>query len=193
MYLAGSSTFTSCNFSRARIEAGNLGNDASTAYRRCRFDGADLRNANPLFARFERCSFDGADFRGLRSFYAEFIDCHFAGKIEGAKFFGRPEGLTEPPRDFKRKVNEFRGNDFREAELIDTSFMHGIDISAQQWPQDGEYVRLDRIHERIEKARADVSGWQDSKAAQEALVICISTMRKPNTRIGYLPVGTTSR
>jgi len=76
-YLAGSSTFTSCDFSRVRIEAGNLGTDAATIYRRCRFDGTDLRNANPLFARFEQCTFDRADFRGFRSFYAEFVECHF--------------------------------------------------------------------------------------------------------------------
>jgi hypothetical protein len=170
-YLAGSSTFTSCDFSRVRIEAGNLGNDAATIYRRCRFDGADLRNANPLFARFEECSFDGADFRGFRSFYAEFLACHFAGKVVSAKFFGQPEGLTEPPRDLKRQTNEFRGNDFREAELIDTSFMHGIDIEAQQWPQGDAFVRLDRIHERIQNARTAVSTWRDDKARREALVM----------------------
>lgn len=170
-YLAGSSTFTSCDFSHVRIDAGSLGSDAATIYRRCRFDGADLRNAHPLFARFEQCSFDGADFRGFRSFYAEFVECHFAGKIVAAKFFGRPEGLTEPPRDLNRHTNEFRGNDFREAELIDTSFMHGIDIEAQQWPRDDVYVKIDRIHERIEKARDAVSRWQDDKARKEALVM----------------------
>ena len=170
-YLAGSSTFTYCDFSRVRIEEGNLGNDAATIYRRCRFDRADLRNADPLFARFEQCSFDGADFRGFRSFYAEFVECHFAGRIVSAKFFGRPEGITEPPRDLKRQTNEFRGNDFREAELIDTGFVDGIEIEAQQWPQGEAYVKLDRIHERIEKARAAVLSWQDDKARKEALVM----------------------
>jgi pentapeptide repeat protein len=170
-YLAGSSTFTSCDFSHVRIDEGNLGNDCATIYRRCRFDGADLRNANPLFARFEQCSFDGADFRGFRSFYAEFVECHFAGRIVSAKFFGLPEGLTGPPRDLTRKTNEFRGNDFREAELIDTGFVHGIEIEAQQWPQGDAYVMLDRIHERIEKARAAVLSWQDHKARKEALVM----------------------
>lgn len=170
-YLAGSSTFTSCDFSHVRIAAGNLGMDPATIYRRCRFDRADLRNANPLFARFEECSFDGADFRGFRSFYAEFLACHFAGKVVSAKFFGLPEGLTEPPRDLKRQTNEFRGNDFREAELIDTSFVHGIDIEAQQWPQVDAYVKLDRIHKRIEKARAAIGSWQDDKARKEASVM----------------------
>jgi len=169
-YLADSSTFTSCDFSRVRIEEGNLG-DAATIYRRCRFDGADLRNANPLFARFEECSFDGADFRGFRSFYAEFVECHFAGKVVSAKFFGLPEGLTEPPRDLKRQANEFRGNDFRQAELIDTSFGHGVDIEAQQWPQGDAYLKLDGVHERIQKARAAVSTWQDDKARKEALIM----------------------
>jgi hypothetical protein len=170
-YLAGSSTFTSCDFSHVRIEAGNLGMDPATIYRRCRFDGADLRNANPLFARFEQCSFDGADFRGFRSFYAEFVECHFAGRIVSAKFFGRPEGLTEPPPLLKRQTNEFRGNDFREAELIDTGFVHGIEIKAQQWPQSDAYVMLDRIHERIQKARATVLSWQDDNARKEALLM----------------------
>lgn len=171
MYLATSSTFTACDFSRASIESGNLGGDTATIYRRCRFDGADLHNANPFFARFEQCTFDGADFRGFRSFYAEFVECHFAGQIVAAKFFGKPEGLTEVPRDLKRKVNEFRGNDFRLADLIDTSFMHGIDINSQQWPQDAAYVKLDRIHERLKKARHAVSLWPDEKARKEALVM----------------------
>jgi hypothetical protein len=171
MYLAGASTFTSCDFSGVRFLGGNLGNDSSTIYRDCRFDRADLRNVNPLFGRFELCSFKGCDFRGFRSFYAEFVGCRFGSRIMTAKFFGRPEGLAGRPKALRRTVNEFRGNDFREAELIDTSFMHGIDIDAQLWSEADIYIKLGRIHERLKKARAEISKWTDAPAQREALLM----------------------
>jgi len=96
------------------------------------------------------------------------LNATFAGKVVSAKFFGRPEGLTEFPQHLKRQSNEFRGNDFREADLIDTSFIHGINVDEQQWPPGDAYIKLDRVHERIQKARASVSRWQDSKAREEA-------------------------
>ena len=87
-------------------------------FRECRFDMADLHLAKPGQARFERCSFAQATLDGWVSACAEFIDCTFAGKIRGVTFHGKPWGHDASRVDPARSVNEFRGNDFSETELI---------------------------------------------------------------------------
>lgn len=109
-------------------------------------------------ARFERCSFDHTKMRMWFSHDAEFVNCRFAGPISSCRFFGRPVHAANPPR----RVNEFRGNDFRDAELIWTSFEGGIDLTAQKWPETGEYLWLDRVPERAEIARRKIEKWPES-------------------------------
>ena len=66
----------------------------------------------------------------------------------------------------RRKRNDFYGNDFREAELIDTMFIGGIDLDAQRLPESSEYVRVNDALERIEEARVQIHSWQDTAAAR---------------------------
>ncbi len=61
------------------------------------------------------------------------------------------------------------GNDFTRADLEDVSFVRGIDIDAQRWPSSREYARLDRLAERVARARSDLSQLADPKARREAL------------------------
>ncbi|MFI7603476.1 hypothetical protein [Actinoplanes sp. NPDC049681] len=94
------------------------------------------------------------DIRGLGDDHLELVDCVFTGKLRTTVFWdaapqpeaekryqwalrlfareGRPE-----PSDYRklarRPSNEFRGNDFSGAELIDVSF-RGIDLSQQRRP-----------------------------------------------------------
>jgi hypothetical protein len=165
--------FSGCDFSRVRSRymshlSSNL---PQTVYRDCRFDRADLRHFGPGTARFERCSFDGARLDGWRSNLAEFVDCHFAGKIRNVKFFGRANGPLAEVLGIEGRANEVRGNDFSRAELLDTSFVMGIDLDAQRLPQGPAYIRLDELGERVQRVRAEVIRWTDLEARRDALMM----------------------
>jgi hypothetical protein len=169
-FYASGTIFVDCDFRRARFGHAVLGaRSHPTTFRRCRFDNADLRNAHPDAARFEDCHFDRATIEDWRCFLAEFVRCHFAGKIVGVIFSGRPWGPGADKLNPPRKTNEFRGNDFRHVDLIDCSFVRGVDIGQQLLPVDGKYVRLDRAAERFASARKAVSMWPDLAARAQAL------------------------
>lgn len=168
-YAASDTVFSQCDFRHARINAGILGADAETVYRDCRFDSARLAGVDALFARFERCTFDNANIKGLRAVSAEFVECHFAGRVEQVAFAGTPDPRVARAISSFRTTNEFRGNDFREAELIDCMFIRGIDMATQLWPASDSYVRLDHLRERLLRARAEVARWQDNSSREEAL------------------------
>lgn len=167
-FAATESVFVGCDFSKIKSSpyVSHLSVTPQCIYRDCNFDQADLRNFQPSDARFERCSFAGARLDGWRATSTEFIDCVFSGRIKEARFWGRPFD-----DHVKRPLNEFRGNDFRAAELIDTSFVMGIDIGAQMWPESDRYIRLDRMSERLRLVRAEVVHWTDLKDRKEALTI----------------------
>jgi len=169
----GGCVFSGCDFSRVRSRYMSYlsANLHQAVYRDCRFDRADLRDFRPEAARFERCTFDGARLDGWRSDLAEFVECHFAGKVRNVRFWGRPYGILAEELGVDRPVNEFRGNDFRQAELIDVSFVMGIDLDAQRWPEGPAYLRLDRLGERVRRARAEVIRWTDLEARRDALIM----------------------
>lgn len=166
---ASASTFAGCDFRKARFEAGHLGGNDQTVYRQCRFDAARLGNTDAWFARFEQCVFDNAKLDRWRAFNAEFVDCHFAGRVVEVAFAGKPDPehakWARPPR----AINEFRGNDFRQAELIDCSFFRGVDLDAQLLPAGEQYVRLNRLRERIDSVRTEVARWPDDTSREAAL------------------------
>ncbi|MEK7285591.1 MAG: hypothetical protein AAB114_07015, partial [Chloroflexota bacterium] len=89
--------------------------------------------------------------------------------IAHVRFYGRPWGPGAAALDPARTVNEFRGNDFRDGDLVDVAFLMGIDVSRQLWPASDEYVRLDRIHQRLTRGRAEMIRWKDLEARGEAL------------------------
>ena len=169
------STFEHCDFRRIKspktLPSFGIQAPRQTVYRECRFEGADLRHPLLGEARFERCVFDGAKIERWLSTHAEFIDCHFAGKVHSCNFFGHaPDPSTyvrhAPGRE---RRNEFRGNDFREAEISNAGFVCGIDVSAQRWPEGPEYIRLDRFRERVTSARKAVLAWADESEREPGL------------------------
>ena len=165
-------TFEHCDFSSQTLDRRYqplFSSRRQTIFRDCRFDEADLTAVRPGQARFERCTFDNAKIDAWEAFTAEFIDCHFAGRVVNVRFYGRPWGSTADRLDPVRKVNAFTGNDFRKADLVGVTFIHGIDIAKQQWPAGPQYVILDRIHQRIAKARVTVLEWRDYPQRTEAL------------------------
>lgn len=138
-------------------------------FRDCRFDGADMRAIDPGTSRFERCSFEGTDIDGWTTVTAEFVDCRFSGRLQHVRFYGTPWGASANELDPKRSENEFSGNDFRDADLIDVAFLMGIDIGRQRWPEGNEYVRLDRIHQRLTRGRSELLTLKNIDERRDAL------------------------
>jgi hypothetical protein len=166
-----SSRFEGCKFDRIRVENGPLGLYPRSLFRDCSFRGAVFqKRASPALARFERCSFDEARIEEWFTHCAEFVECTFAGaRIVGSNFFGTPfECYGWLQLRHRRERNEFYGNDFSEAELIDTCFVDGIDLDLQRLPTGSAYVRINDAKRRIEHARARITSWDDPAAQREA-------------------------
>lgn len=142
-----------------------------SVFRDCRFDGADLRRIKPDQARFERCTFDDARLDRWLAANAEFVECRFAGPLTAVTFSARPFGPALKTLDPPRVRNEFRGNDFRDAELVGTLFVRGVDLGAQRLPENERYVRLDRMAQRLGRARADIVRWDDHEDRLEGLAL----------------------
>jgi hypothetical protein len=170
-FSARRSLFDRCRLDRIRIDNGNLSwhDPPQTVFRECSFEYAQFRiGVGPGLARFERCSFNGAAFEEWFAFCSEFVECTFAGaRLDGCKFTATPfECWGWLQWSGRRKRNDFYGNDFREAELIDTMFIGGIDLDAQRLPESSEYARVNDALERIEEARVQVDSWSDTAAAR---------------------------
>lgn len=142
-----------------------------SVFRDCRFDGCDLRHGGPGQSRFERCTFDGARIERWTSLCGEFVDCCFAGPIVDSKFYGRPYGALAAQLSPHRATNEFRGNDFSAAELMDTVFVQGLSLAAQRWPGGDDHVRLNRIHLRLQRGHLEAMRWKELDARNEALAM----------------------
>jgi hypothetical protein len=141
-----------------------------SVFRDCAFDGADLRGAHLGQSRFERCTFDDARIDGSRTETAEFVDCRFAGPLDGVTFYGTPSGTETTHLDPPRRRNEFRGNDFRDAELFDVAFVAGIEMDRQRFPDDELHVRVDAFQRRLAKARTEIKVWYE-REREPALVM----------------------
>ena len=140
-----------------------------SVFRDCRFDGADLSKADPGQTRFERCSFVDSHLDKWQAACAEFVGCTFAGPIVKCRFYGRPWGLAAQHLDPRRSTNDFTGNDFRNAELVETVFIQGIHFEEQRWPDGPDWIYVDRFHQRSQRARAAIMRWRDAEVRQEAL------------------------
>lgn len=136
-----------------------------SVFRDCRFDGADLRRAPLGQSRFERCTFDDARLEDSDIAAAEFIGCRFAGPMERVTFYGAPSSAHAKRMDPPRRRNEFRANDFRDAELIDVAFVDGIDMDQQRFPDDELHVRVEHFQRRLGKARSEIKQWYERDRA----------------------------
>jgi hypothetical protein len=95
---------------------------------------------------------------------AEFVRCRFATRIVDSVFSVTPRDCS-----VRRRRNEFKGNDFSRAELIDTVFVGGIDLDDQKLPAGDEYVRIRKAQDRIGRARGGVEEWEDPEERRLAL------------------------
>jgi len=140
-----------------------------SVFRLCRFDGADLRQISPEGTRFERCTFEDAKLDGWTPARAEFVECRFAGKVVKVTFTGKPAGQGSTRIDPPRPRNEFRGNDFRDAQLIDTVFVLGMS---------DDYVRIDKFVRRLEAARSEILSWEAGELRSGALAMLQSLAQR---------------
>jgi hypothetical protein len=149
-FVAARSTFDRCDFRRS-VLAGSLGGSKGRSiFRDCVFDRANLHNLSPGDGRFERCSFDGARLDGWQSWSADFVECRFAGPLRNITF----RGISPYAAAGDGRRNEFRGNDFRDADLEHVEFIDGIDLDAQLLPDGPEYLRIDVRPETIDRVVA---------------------------------------
>jgi uncharacterized protein YjbI with pentapeptide repeats len=148
-----------------------------SVFRDCRFDGADLRRAHLGQSRFERCTLDDARLEDSDTGGAEFIGCRFAGPLARVTFFGAPPSAMAKQLDPPRRRNEFRANDFRDAELLDVAFVDGIDMDRQRFPEDELHVRVERFQRRLPKARAEIKQWYDRERAPALAMLAMLEAR----------------
>jgi hypothetical protein len=145
------------------------GGPTDSTYLDCSFDGARLSAGAPGAARFERCSFRNVRFDALFSEKLEFIDCVFSGKIKKGYFNGTVPVDAQAP--LRRSTNEFRGNDFSAAELIDVGFRTGVDLSAQKLPQGPDYLYVPDASAALAEARKKLGTLSDSTVREQALMV----------------------
>lgn len=136
-----------------------------SVFRDCRFDDADLRHARLGGSRFERCTFDDTRLEDSDTASAEFIGCRFAGPLERVTFYGAPPRSETKRLDPPRRRNEFRANDFRDAELLDVAFADGVDMDQQRFPDNELHVRVESFQRRLQKARGQIKDWYERERA----------------------------
>jgi len=142
-----------------------------SVFRDCTFDSSDLRRAPLGQSRFERCTFDDTCVDDIDAGAAEFLDCRFAGPLDGVTFYGTPFGPEAKRLDPQRRRNEFRGNDFRDAELVDVAFVGGVDMARQRFPDDELHVRVEGFQRRLAKARAEIKTWYERDGAPALVML----------------------
>jgi len=139
-FTAVESIFRDCDFSNICMEQACFGGGRhQSLYVNCNFDGAKFDSIVPGDARFEACSFRNVKIKAFNCISVELINCIFSGVIKKGFFNGTPFGAHPP----SRKSNEFRGNDFSGASLLDVDFRTGIDLRLQRLPVGEDYIYVE--------------------------------------------------
>ncbi|TFV48944.1 pentapeptide repeat-containing protein [Blastococcus sp. TF02A-35] len=159
--------FERCDFSGTVFDHGSFGAGRGVSeYVGCDFTGAKIHMGPGGFARFVDCTFEGASIDHWFCQAVELVDCTFSGRLQKAVFHGRLR-----PEDRKitgRAANQFEGNDFSRATLVDVSFRTGIDLSKQRLPGGAEYTHLKDARTAVRRARDFFAGWDDPEAKKRA-------------------------
>ena len=129
-----------CVFKDVHAKCVSLGGGFSqSTYTDCIFDDCDFVFGAIGNARLTRCRFNRCRLFHIFGTKLEMLDCSFADtRIEEAVFHGKSRATVNG--DAKRERNEFTGNDFSTADLIDVGFRGGIDLTKQVLPAGRDYV-----------------------------------------------------
>jgi len=148
------SSLSECVFENVHCRSTSFGGGVKQSrLSKCTFTSSHLLFAGGSNARLEGCTFADCRLEHLFATDLELVDCAFPGtEISTAVFHGNatPGRL----RRSRRKMNEFRGNDFSGAKLLDVDFRGGIDLSVQRLPGDGYLLIQD-----MSRAREIVGAW----------------------------------
>ena len=187
---AHGSRFERCRFDQIRCDQVVFGAGMElTEYVDCSFDGVRFPSILAGYSRFVRCTFRDAFLGDFGDDYLELVDCLFTGKLRSTIFWGAPprptaekryqsllrmlerSGRPVPPgfeELSRRPTNEFRGNDFSGAELLDITFRN-IDLTLQRLPRGDEYLYLPHAEAAIDGALAAIGDRPGGPAAEDFL------------------------
>ena len=73
-----------------------------------------------------------------------------------------------------RRTNEFEGNDFSRAKLVDVGFRTGIDLARQQLPSGDGYILLADAAGAVLRARRAFDTWDDPAAKKQAIGVLMT-------------------
>lgn len=170
-FTAVKSRFDACNFTNMTIAQACFGGGrADSTYVNCAFDRSRITASAPGRARFEHCSFRNTRFDELNCKSVEFVDCIFTGVIARGYFNG---AVSADAADLGRDRNEFRGNDFSQAALLDTTFRTGIDLNQQRLPEGEEYIYVPDAEEFLRLVRAQPEGTLGTDSGKVGVVVQI--------------------
>jgi hypothetical protein len=165
--------FEHCCFNKLHADSVSFGEGRElTEYIDCKFDSLRFNHSIGNLARFESCSFRDVKVRGWTCFKAEFVDCTFTGRLQKCIFSG-----TVPEEDrpwVGRERNEFRGNDFSGAELIDVAFRAGIDLNQQKLPTGPDYLYVSDAAAAIERAQRGLADWKPETELQRLAQVIVT-------------------
>jgi hypothetical protein len=152
--------FERCAFDGSVIRSGSFGaGQATSEYVGCSFNDAKIHMGPGGYARFVDCTFENVAIDGWLCFAVELVGCSFSGQLHKAVFNG-----CVPPekRDVAgRSINQFEGNDFSRAKLLDVAFRTGIDLFNQRLPSGPEYAYLEDASSAVRQARSAFNALAD--------------------------------
>jgi uncharacterized protein YjbI with pentapeptide repeats len=134
------SKLVGCFFQDVHARSANFGGGHSQSmYTDCIFEDCDFVFGVIGNARFSRCRFNRCRLSHIFGTTLEMIDCSFPEtRIEQAVFHGTSRATESG--EAKRERNEFTGNDFSTADLVDVGFRGGIDLTKQVLPTGRDFV-----------------------------------------------------
>jgi uncharacterized protein YjbI with pentapeptide repeats len=158
-----------CVFMDVHAKSVNLGGGLSqSSYTECIFEECDFVFGAIGNAKLSRCRFNRCRLSHIFGTKLEMLDCSFPEtRIENSVFHGTSRATVSG--EAKRERNEFTGNDFSTADLVDVSFRGGIDLTKQALPTGRDYIfvadmgRASTVAQEIAELN---SGSPDAKRAQ---------------------------
>jgi uncharacterized protein YjbI with pentapeptide repeats len=180
------SEYTQCSFDGSKFAGTHWGR---ARFVECSFRDVRLKGFFGFDAEFIDCVFTGRaesmvfhgsphdgleDVQALVEGVAELLD-----PVERAALKARVDraSRTTGQDSLDRSLNEFRGNDFRDMELVDVDFRRGIDLGKQLLPDDDDYVLVADARAAIVGARERVRFWDDTRAREYALAVLRDLMQ----------------
>ena len=172
MFASAGSRFEDCRFDGMVCDDAAFGAGRITSeYIGCSFDGAILTMGPGGYARFVDCSFENVKIDRWYCEAVELVNCTFSGRLKTVVFNGT---LPRHEREtIHREANQFEGNDFSLAKLIDVGFQTGIDLGKQKLPSGEDYAYLEDAQTAVRRARAAFEEWDEDARKQAYGVLAV--------------------